>query len=290
MTSFIIFLGVLATLLLSPAVRRLFTKRDRALLQSADKLFSAELQRRGMGYSVNEEGLYEIDVRGQKVAANLENVRRDYEHDGDAGRVVRFVDQINGVTLEDEPVWEAVRPRIRYSLEPANYENRFEGVLCKFLTDELIQVFVYTSHDGSRVSWINESMLRDWGVTREQLIEQAEHNIAAIVDDAKLEVKDIEGSPLGMISTKEMAFKAALVLSPKFRDLVSPTHGWPVCVVVPCRDFVYVIRDGDQNLLGRLGSVVVDEYSKSGYPITTNLLRVSGDGVETIGTYRDTKK
>jgi hypothetical protein len=74
-------------------------------------------------------------------------------------------------------------------------------------------------------------------------------------------------------------------LSPAFRDLVSPTHGWPVYVVVPCRDFAYVIRNDNRDFLGRLGSVVIKEYRNSGHPITKDVLEVSNDGITAIGTY-----
>jgi hypothetical protein len=100
-----------------------------------------------------------------------------------------------------------------------------------------------------------------------------------------LEVEVIDGNKLGMISTKETAFKASLILSPAFRDLVSPTHSWPVYVVVPCRDFAYVIRNDNRDFLGRLGSVVLKEYRNSGHPITKDALEVSENGITAIGTY-----
>lgn len=155
------------------------------------------------------------------------------------------------------------------------------------ITDELNQVFVYTPADGSRITWINESTLKHWGVSREQVIQQAEENMAAIVADTKLEVEEIAGNKLGMISTDEVAFKASLILSPAFRDLVLPTHGWPVYVVVPCRDFAYVVRHDNREFLGRLGRVVVKEYRNSGHPITKDVLEVSDNGISAIGTYPD---
>ena len=33
------------------------------------------------------------------------------------------------------------------------------------------------------------------------------------------------------------------------------------------------------------GNVVVDEYKKSGYPITTEILKFTDDGVEAVGKY-----
>ena len=89
-----------------------------------------------------------------------------------------------------------------------------------------------------------------------------------------------------MLSTEETPFKASLILSPAFRELVSPTLGWPVYVVVPSRDFAFVIRREDRDFLDRLGHVVVREYDNSGYSITTDVLEVSDDGIKAIGSFR----
>ena len=113
--------------------------------------------------------------------------------------------------------------------------------------------------------------------------------MSQIVDDARLETQDIDGNLLGMISTEVTEFKSSLVLSNGFRTLVEPTHGWPVFALLPCRDFAYVIRCDNQEFLGCLGNVVVDEYKKSGYPITKDVLKISDDGIVAIGTFSDSK-
>jgi len=75
-----------------------------------------------------------------------------------------------------------------------------------------------------------------------------------------------------------------VILAPSFREWVEPHLAWPVCVVVPCRDFIYVFKE-DQDLFGRLGGVVVREFKESGYPLTTEVLRISDEGIEAIGAY-----
>jgi hypothetical protein len=60
---------------------------------------------------------------------------------------------------------------------------------------------------------------------------------------------------------------------------VSSVHGWPVFVVVPARDFVYVRSQGHRNFLGCLGSVVLREYPEAGYPVAADVLEVSDTGI-----------
>jgi len=52
------------------------------------------------------------------------------------------------------------------------------------------------------------------------------------------------------------------------------------------RDFCYIFSEEDLEYFSqRLGSVVLDEYNNSGYPITTEILRFSNTAIEAIGKY-----
>ena len=153
------------------------------------------------------------------------------------------------------------------------------------MTDELCKIYVYTPADGSFITWVNHFTVDDWGVSREQIVLEAEANMREIVAATRLECTDIDGVQLGMLSTTHTPFKASLILSPALRDLVSPVLGWPVYAVVPCRDFAFVISVKDRDFLSRMGRVVVEQYKKSGYPITKDVLQVSDAGITAIGTY-----
>ncbi len=251
----------------------------------ADELFEAELDARGFDYEVIEDGVYEIVVGEITLTVSLENMRRDYARDNDASVVSRFAEQLDAALAGETPDWESVQPFIRYSLEPSNYETGFDDVLHEPVTDTLLKVYVFTPPDGSSIAWIVDSMLTDWGVTRDDVIDQANQNMDQLVADTKLEIDEIDGVKLGMLATDETPFKASLIMSPAFRELVSPTLGWPVFVVAPTRDFVYVLSCDDQDFLGRLGQVVLDEYNESGHPVTAEVLEVSGEGIEAIGTF-----
>lgn len=254
-------------------------------MKTADDIFCSELEKRGIEYVVAADGRYEVQVGDRTLHVSLDNVRRDYQRDGEADVIIRFADQLSTDFFTETPSWEAVQPYVRYSLEPSDYESGFDDVVCTVVNDALNQVFVYTPPDGSRITWISESRLDEWGVTREQVVQQAEQNMAAIIRETKFEIEEMDGNKLGMLSTQETPFKASLILSPAFRDLVSPTHGWPVYVVVPCRDFAFVIPSDSRDFLGRLGPTVLREYDNSGYPITQDVLEVSDDGITAVGTF-----
>jgi len=93
----------------------------------------------------------------------------------------------------------------------------------------------------------------------------------------------VDGSALGMVPV-DSPYKASVIFADAFKPLVESVLGWPVLAVLPCRDFIYVVADKSP-LVGRLGAVVVKEYRSSGYPITTEVLRISEDGIEAIGSF-----
>lgn len=183
------------------------------------------------------------------------------------------------------PSWADVQPFIRFSLEPSDYQNGFSDTLHEIVNQELVKVFVYVSPDGSRISWITTDMVTDWEVDNKTVVALADKNMGRIASETQLESQDIDGVPLGMLNTQETPFKASLILTSKFRDAVSPTHGWPVYVVVPARDFVYVVPKANGDFLGRLGAVVLREYNESGHPISQDVLEVGDDGVVAIGSF-----
>jgi hypothetical protein len=89
-----------------------------------------------------------------------------------------------------------------------------------------------------------------------------------------------------MLSNELVAFKAALLFCPNLKKAVEPVLGWPVFAVMPCRDFVYVLNQQDEPLLGRMGHVVMGEYQKSGYPISTEVFEIIDQGIRAIGDFQ----
>ncbi|MBM4075911.1 MAG: hypothetical protein FJ267_09735 [Planctomycetes bacterium] len=252
---------------------------------TADELFEIELLNRKLSFSITSDGLYEIQVRDVTATVSLENIRRNFQQTNDAGVIARFVQQLNDDVFNSVPEWEYAKSGVRFSIEPSDYESGLDCTLHELVTDDLVKVFVFTPPDGSKIVWITESMLAGWRITRETVVKQANENMNKLVSDTQLVIEEINGVKLGMISTHETPFKASLILAERFRELVSPTHGWPVYVVVPTRDFVYVIPQKDRDFLGRLGAVVLQEYNESAHPVTADVLEVGNSGVTAKGSF-----
>jgi hypothetical protein len=245
-------------------------------------LFLDELARRDIAVSVDEEGYYIIDRNSLTCKINLENLSRDYAQDRDPERVVHFVNAI--LSQMERPEWTEAEGRIRWQAEPGDHD--FGEVLRDAVSDSAVLVLVVASADDTQLRWLILEDLAHWGKTEEELWETAAGNMAQILRDATIETDDIDGHKLGMIATEHVDSKAALLFAPNLKEIVEPVMGWPIYAVMPCRDFVYIINKESEELLGRLGSVVVREYRESGYPVTTEIFEITEESVRAIGSYQ----
>ena len=220
--------------------------------------FEAELASRDIPYSIMDDGRYELSVNDAKLTVSIDNILRDFGRDRDLSAISRFVEAVLDELNFQTPRWENVRTLVRYSLEPTDYTAGFADVVHNVINEDLVQIYVFSSPDCSRISWISPSVVSDWGISIHELKSQADSNMSQLVENAHLETQDVDGNLLGMISTEFTEFKSSLVLSYSFRNLVEATLGWPVLAVLPCRDFAYVVRCDNQKILSRLGRVVID--------------------------------
>lgn len=252
---------------------------------TADELFQAALKRRGFVFSITEAGLYQVQLGDGSATISLENIRRNFARDQDATAVEHFARHFDEQLLVTETAWDQAAPYVRFSLEPSDYATGFDNTLHNRVTDSLVQIYVVTTPDGSRITWISHDMMARWGVRQEDVRAAAETNMAQVVKQTKLEVQAAGDVDLGMLSMEDTPFKASLILSAEFPKLVSPQFGWPVFVVAPARDFVYVLSQSSANFLPRLGKVVLREYKQSGYPVTAEVLAVGDEGLTAVGAY-----
>lgn len=247
----------------------------------ANGLFEQELARRGLAYVREDESAYRIQLDGGEVVANLTNIIRNAERDDDVGVIARYLDQVIGAIRATIPEWREASHLLFFSAEPADQD--FGEAVTRTVTEEVARVLTLTDAQQSRLTWVTPQMCSTWGVTPAEASAMALTNQDTLLDGLELQFDEVDGHRLGMIPL-DSPYKASVIFAPRFKQCVQGALGWPVLVVVPCRDFIYVVSDNSP-LLNRMGSVVVREFSESGYPITTEVIRVSDEGLSGIGKF-----
>ncbi|QDU73374.1 hypothetical protein Pan97_03440 [Bremerella volcania] len=250
-------------------------------MKSVREQFERELTERGYSFTIDpESGCHLVTVDETELKVSLENLERELAAGIDGDRVARFVDTVlaSVETFDDDYAAE----RLYWSLEPNDYEEKAD--YCEAVSDSADRVLVHLSACGTMITWVTPSMLETLGLSLEDAGRHAFTNLAREVEAATLETQDVDGVPLGYVVT-ELPFKAALILAPNLRQMVEERLGWPVMAVVPDRDFLYLWGAQHQGFVSRLGPVVVREYTRSPYAISTEVYRIADDGVRAIGAF-----
>ncbi len=246
-------------------------------------IFERELSQREISFVRESEDEYRLHLepRGIIASVSLLNVRRNAERDDDPEVMRRFVESIVQAFPPSSPSWEEVAPFLLWAAEPTDIESG--DTIRLEVTETVSRVLTYIDRDQTSIHWVTPAMCEQWGVTVEQAASAAYSNQDRLLDGLQLECAENEGEVLGMIPLNS-PYKASVIFARTFRALVEDAIGWPVLVVIPCRDFAYVFREHSP-FLGQIGRVVVQEYRNSGYPITTEVLRISDEGIEAIGQF-----
>lgn len=248
----------------------------------ANAIFEEELSRRGFAFVREGTHEYRVHLDGWEITASLTNVRRNAERDQDPDAIRKFAASVLSTFPSKPATWQEASSLLLWAAEPADQD--FGDSIRASVTDEVCRVLTVTDRDQSKITWVTPNMCDEWGVTVEEACSAAFLNQNRLLDGIALEVAESDGNALGMVPLSS-PYKASVIFAgAAFRRFVEPVLGWPVLVVLPCRDFVYVVADSSP-LVNRMGSVVVNEFRNSGYPITTEVLRVSDDRIEALGRF-----
>jgi len=244
--------------------------------------FKTQLESKGLTInSIDKDGFILLNVEESELKVSLDNVRRNYERDNDNSYITDLISAIVSHSSKKED-WENIKDKVYLQFFPNDFE--FENLIYEKVTNEFSKVFMVNTNNN--FLFISNDDLIDWNLDLEELKSQVNLNLDIFLDKVQIEVEDVDNHKLGMINIEDVWLKSACLFSSKIKDLVKDNIGFPFYAVIPVRDFCYIFGEQDFGYFSeRLGSVVVDEYEKSGYPITTEILKFSENGIEAMGKY-----
>jgi uncharacterized protein YtpQ (UPF0354 family) len=244
-------------------------------------LFEDELEKRSLPFSIEEDsGRHAIEVGGERMLIGLDNLQRDIAMDGDTGRVSRFVDSIIASPSIRDNMLSA--DNLYWCLEPNDYKEKADFRVS--VSDQVDRVLVHLSPDGRLITWVTATMLDELGISEVAAGTKAYDNLDRALCEATVEHDEIDGVRLGFIGTS-VPFKASLILAPSLRETVGAILGWPLLAVVPDRDFLYLWAAQYTDFIQRVGDVVVREYSRASYPISTEVYEITDQEIRAIGEF-----
>jgi hypothetical protein len=206
-------------------------------------------------------------------------VTRDFVRDKDEGRIIRFVDTIESAApFEDTYAVE----NLFWALEINDHVEKAD--FRATVSDRVDRVLVHLFTEKGQITWVTPEIMKKLAVSLDQAGERAFGNLGRALAGSTVEHSDIDGVQLGFISSS-LPFKSSLILAPNLYEVVGKVIGWPLMAVAPNRDFLYLWDARHSDFTSRVGSVVVEEFTGSSYPISPEVFEISDDGIETIGEF-----
>jgi hypothetical protein len=261
----------------------LFSRKDYKKQDFVFEEFKYQIEREGMKIdSVDEDGLLVISQGEITLKISLGNVRKNYERDKDESHISDLVQTLISYSIEVPATWSEVKDNIYISFFPNDYE--FNEFMHYKVTDEFSKVYVYSGQD--KLAWIANDDLLKWEITEADIENQSNINADKLLESTPILFNVIEEHKLGSIEVEQVSLKGALLFAPAMKNKIEKDIGFTFYAVLPVRDFCYIFSEnGFDFFAARIGKVVVDEYTQSGYPITTEILKFTAEGVEAVGKF-----
>ena len=241
-----------------------------------------------LGLSINkidEEGLIYIEHGENTLKISLDNVRRSYDQNGNFDHLDNLVQSIHDYIMEIPiPEWNECKSKVFLSLFPSNFD--FGDYINEKVTSDFHKYYVY--FDNNQYVWINHEQLDVWNISEQEFKMQVDNNMNNLLDKTNIEMLQTENNAkLAYFDAEIEGLKAALLFSKNLKQKVLSILGFPIYCVLPVRDFCYMFSEQDKDdLINSLGETVLKEYQNSGYEITTEIIKISDEGIEAIGKYK----
>uniref|UniRef100_UPI00404A3193 hypothetical protein n=1 Tax=Flavobacterium sp. TaxID=239 RepID=UPI00404A3193 len=244
--------------------------------------FKSELEKKGVKIdSIDEEEIIYINVNDNILEISLENTRRNYERDADESHVFDLVNTV--ISYENAlPTWEVAKEKIYVQLFATDFD--LQNSIIEKVTNKFSKGYVISEND--KLTWISKEILNTWNINETELKNQANSNANRLLSETEIKYEIVEDRKLGLIDVENSFLKGSLLFASDMKEKIKADIGFPFYAVIPVRDFCYIFSEKDMKFFSmRIGEVVVDEYKKSGNPVTTEILKFTESGVEVVGKY-----
>lgn len=177
--------------------------------------------------------------------------------------------------------YQDVRDLVRPQFMPVGNKEKID-VLAKSFSDDIDIGIVVDAPE--KYTFVKPDDLKTWGVTEQQLYDQALKNLETISKDTKVQLYQSGTEEKGKYILLELpdGYTAARLLSPTIRKTVASELGDTYLAAIPTRDFMIFWRE-DFPFAAEFLKQVNDEYTaETKYPLSPNLFVISPAGIQPV--------
>ena len=227
---------------------------------------------------------HENNIKGKNQIVYLSNITREVRASPERREkiITRFVDTLTQPSTADlgHEVWEECKGSIMPVLKPRDYVKE-DGPTRHFVTQEWLQdvLICYVIKSKNMFRFVTGWDVNRWGLTTDQLQEQAMQNLAALPWPRQLmgaRGQQNEGRLIIVDTDDNLA--SSRILHPDLHKLFSGPLGSPFMAAIPCRDTL-VLYSNRREFKQRIARRVKKDYAASAYQITEKPFLVTRDGI-----------
>lgn len=149
----------------------------------------------------------------------------------------------------------------------------------------LKKVIVYSSDDIT-LHILSETYLKKWSVPREVVFSVADRNMCKLLEKAQINESNLSESVKAIeFSLPNKELSVSMMMCNEFRKTVYKKLGAKFLVVAPSRESLLILENVTNNILEGLGTVIISEYRKSKFPLTTDVLLFTPYSIEIAGRF-----
>ncbi len=246
-------------------------KRNRLSVEkrSSEDYYIVTDGRRSLGFDISKEKYFYAKEKNNDSAEKLvERVRRDFEI------LERLATFTNGQDF------------LRYTVMRS--EEIGKNMISDDFMGDLKKVMCFTG-DNVTARVLDEEYMKKWDVPREVLFSVADRNMCRLLKKTPYNETETVANGVRCLDFKAEGndFTVALMMCSDFRDYVSRILGPRFLVAAPSKDTIIVMSEITNDVLERLGSVIVGEYRWAAHPLTTDVFLFSSSGVNIAGHFSE---
>jgi hypothetical protein len=218
------------------------------------------------GHVAPLENLYRVSVlRPQDLQRNVERW------------MVELLRAAEG-TPDQSGRFDEVKDRILpMVLAARNTELRTSAMVTQPLVDDL--VVAYALDSDRTISYIPQGHFEGWGMTVDELHEQALRNLTARSERINAHAAQDEDGRINLILFQTMdGYDASRVLLPNLHERLREHLGSPFVAGIPNRDILLCFRD-DEETVARLQAQIAEDFRQMPHQVTDRLLLITPDGI-----------
>ncbi len=253
------------------------------------KLLKADLKT--LGYSLvkkQDDDIYIIGDGEITLSCDLSDARYAFDKNGSTTRLKEFLANLKNNFSVKKKLVSFHKAKEHLRLMPLPVELAKEDAVIADFSEHIKSSVGYIDDDGRLVPLTN-SLLKEWNIPDNVVFTMADRIISNELLNTKISVSKIAGDvKIIEFTPPTKGLTASLILCSGFFNRVSDFLGSRFFVIAPSYTSVVAIEYVGNDILEKIGEIIVNEYTWSDLPLSTEVILFDNNEISSVGRFSST--